>query len=186
MVRKIFQGDSCVWKVPYSSLTNIKFFSDNCQKVFSLRVQAGDDEPVIVELKIIEDSNSEAIEVLLTDELSQKLPIGHGVLIAKLNNGAGFQLTEIVDEVDILSNPNSKSFNSRSFAQRNLEQAQNALAIYTSTNGRVKSYTIGTRSTTFNSIGELKKLVDYWKAQVYLEECSKQGIDPRTYLAEFV
>ena len=50
----------------------------------------------------------------------------------------------------------------------------------------MRSYTIGTRSLTFNSAQELMDLVKYWQTQVYLEECARADVDPRRMLAEFV
>ena len=93
----------------------------------------------------------------------------------------------VLETFRVLKKVADADFDHRTEAERCLAQAEKALMDYTS-NGRsrYRSYTIGSRTLSFNSAQELMDLVAYWRNQVYLEKCAASGADPRKMLVEFV
>ena len=127
------------------------------------------------------------ILIRLTPAVSGTLQPGEAVLIVRLETADGeFRRSEVIGKMLVKPGIENGDFEHRSEAQICLDQAKRALADYTSGRSRVRSYTIGTRSLTFNSAQELMDLVKYWQTQVYLEECARADVDPRRMLAEFV
>lgn len=61
-------------------------------------------------------------------------------------------------------------YDGRTLAERAYDDARAALATFQQSNGRVKAYTIGTRSMEFSSSEELVTLVKFWE-----NECSKEA-----------
>lgn len=62
------------------------------------------------------------------------------------------------------------SIDSRSAATKALADCEAALATFTSSGGKVKSYTIGTRQTEFHSLTELMALRGFWQRRVNSEQ----------------
>lgn len=126
------------------------------------------------------------VRVRLTPTLSKALTPGNAVLILTAAAGDVYRKSAVVRRVFVSAAVDTDEFEHRTTAQVCLEQAEKALVDYTTGKSRVKSYTIGTRSLTFNSAQELIDLVEYWKKQVYLECCARHGRDPRRMPVEFV
>lgn len=64
----------------------------------------------------------------------------------------------------------SVSFDARSIAQKALADAENALATFSSSGGKVKKYTIGNRQMEFATIAEILESISYWKIRVANEQ----------------
>jgi hypothetical protein len=62
------------------------------------------------------------------------------------------------------------SIDSRSPSAKALADCEAALATFTSSGGKVKSYTIGTRQTEFHSLTELMALRGFWQRRVNSEQ----------------
>lgn len=179
MVRKVYVGDSASWllKKPRD-----KFFSEipsGAELKASIKTSNGS----MVVIDCVEDGDS--ITCLLKPDVSKNLDDGRAILFLTSSSNGDFKKTIVVETFDVVSILSS-SFDGLSMARKCYEQARQALATFTSTNGRVKSYTIGSRSTTYNSVKELVDLVNYWALQVKAEEEANSGRDPFKKLIEFV
>ena len=180
MVESVIAGDSREWRICAAD-----YFRDapaGCDAKAFLRTSEAKLQELSVEMK------DDLIVVKLVPATSAELPTGEGFLIVRLEKGEDFayRQSQVLGRINVLPGIEHGDFDSRSEAQQCLEQAKKALADYTQGRSRVRSYTIGTRSLTFNSAQELMDLVKYWQQQVYLEECAKTGDDPRRMLTEFV
>lgn len=71
----------------------------------------------------------------------------------------------------------SSAYDGRSVAERALEDARTALANFSATGGRVKSYSIAGRSMEFDAAADILKLVTYWQAEVMRERGAKAARD---------
>lgn len=80
-------------------------------------------------------------------------------------------------------------FDGNTTAEAALKAAEAALASFTSSNGKIKKYTIGSRSMEFATVPEILEVISYWKARVATEQSSKsvaQGLgDPRRLFVRF-
>jgi hypothetical protein len=70
-------------------------------------------------------------------------------------------------------------YDGRTQAEIALAQARAAFANFSATGGRVRSYTIGHRSMTFDNLAEIQTQVTFWQAQV---ESEKIAQNPRRRL----
>jgi hypothetical protein len=90
--------------------------------------------------------------------------------------------------VTILADPAAitDAIDARSVAEKALTDCEAALASFKSSNGKVKSYTIGTRTTEFHSLAELMALRDFWQRKVNNERAKATGRrNPRALLVRF-
>lgn len=80
-------------------------------------------------------------------------------------------------------------FDGSTIAETALKAAESALASFTSSNGKIKKYTIGSRSMEFATVPEILEVISYWKARVFTEQSAKsvaQGLgDPRRIFVRF-
>jgi hypothetical protein len=80
-------------------------------------------------------------------------------------------------------------FDGSTAAEIALKAAEAALASFTSSNGKIKKYTIGSRSMEFATVPEILQVISYWKARVATEQSAKsiaQGLgDPRRLFVRF-
>lgn len=67
------------------------------------------------------------------------------------------------------------NYDGRSQAEIALDQALAAYATFTNTGGRVKAYTIGQRSMTFDTLADLQVCVDFWRKRVVTEKSRANG-----------
>jgi hypothetical protein len=77
------------------------------------------------------------------------------------------------------------NYDGRSQAEIALDQALAAFAQFSATNGRVKAYTIGHRSMTFEALPDVQKCVDFWRARVVTEKSRAGGARDRQIHARF-
>lgn len=174
MVEVFYVGDTKSWVLPIP-----EFIPDDAE--FEALLRSGSSK--VQTLGIAKDGSN--LTVTLDRETSKELLPGVVVLMIRAVADA-FQKCEIVDRFTALPCIDEEGFDPRTEAEKCLEQAEKALADYTSGHSRVKSYTIGTRSLTFNSAQELFDLVAYWRKQVYFERCGKYGVDPYKKVVKFV
>lgn len=77
----------------------------------------------------------------------------------------------------------------RSAAKKALDDCDAALASFSGSGGKIKSYTIGTRQTEFHSLADLMQLRDFWQRRVNYEnarEAIRAGrANPRKLVARF-
>ena len=183
MVETFMNGDSYEWRLDcrYGFREFPKITSDIRVKAF---IRSGESQ------EIFEATNTAVekgyIGVFIDSVLSEKLPPGKGSLILRFENKDGFRKTVIASNFEILPKAEDLNFDPRTYAQKCLDQARAALSKYTASGGRVRRYTIGSRSLEYSSVSELQKLVDYWLWEVHLEECRRAGRDPRKVLVEFI
>lgn len=178
MVESVIAGDSAEWMLRTAERFQCAP-AGAAAKAF-LRINGG-------LTKLAAERKDGLILIRLMPAVSETLQPGEAVLIVRLETADGeFRRSEVIGKMLVKSSIENGDFEHRSEAQICLEQAKKALADYTTGRSRVRSYTIGTRSLTFNSAQELMDLVKYWQTQVYLEECARADVDPRRMLAEFV
>lgn len=181
MVETFTVGDSFEWKIDgRHGYIPHKMPRDVRVKAF---IKHPESEAVEVTNTAVENGY---ISIFLSSEDSLKLRPGKVSLILRFANGAGFRKTLIADSLEILPAIEDESFDPRTEAQRCLDQARAALSKFLASGGRVKRYTIGTRSIEYSTVEELQRTIDYYLQQVYMEECRRAGRDPRKILVMFV
>lgn len=178
MVETIFPGDSREWTV--SIFHSFGQLPDDAALTAYLRGSDG-------KLSDLEVSRQLGLIVVrLSPKVSKDLQPGSAFILLRVTSvSEDLQRTDCIGQIQVAPSIESENYDPRTEAQKCLEQAEAALSDYSTGRARVKSYTIGTRSLTFNSLQELVDLVNYWRKQVYLEQCQINGIDPRKYLVEF-
>lgn len=175
----IIAGDSHTWRLlPVRYLNPKEIPKDAAWSAF-FNPAEGQEQPAL-----LVERSGDFVVIIMPPEVSENLSGKSGDVLLQVS-GKNLRKTFLVEEVSIVSLENSRPASFKSRARQCLEAAQRALETYTGTNGHVKSYTIGSRSMTFNSPQELFDLIEYWKKQVFLEECRARGVDPHTLLVEF-
>lgn len=173
----ISKGDSQVWEIPYRKYPFLK----NPDVTLTVYLKQAGRKTISLPV----NKKERFFSCELDTSVSRNLLIGQALVVGRAELG-GFCKTFQIELLNVGPSIDDLEFDPRSQAEICLEQAEKALAEFTSSNGRVRSYTIGARSMTFNSYSDLISLVKYWKNQVYLERCRANGIDPRTHLVKFV
>lgn len=179
VVQNFVAGDSRVWKFDRANLLH-KAQAPASAKVEAF-VRTADGKLANLEV----ESGSADLSLTLSSEGSAAMLPGTANLIVRLVDG-DYRRTLVVGTFKISANVEDAAFDHRSEAEKCLEQAENALSDFTKGHATYKSYTIGTRSITVASAGELIDLVNYWRNRVYVERCESHGVDPRKMLVEFV
>jgi hypothetical protein len=85
----------------------------------------------------------------------ERVTIGGGTLLVKQD------LPSLATAID-----------ARTVAQKALDDCEAALASFTSSGGKVKSYTIGNRQTEFHALADLMQLLNYWRLRVANEKAA--------------
>lgn len=181
VTKDIVAGDSRIWKLNRQRLLAMGEAPQNPKIEALLRTAEGS----LVNLTAADADG--LVTVTLAADASETLPMGTTYLIVRLTADDFYRRTMVIETFRVLKKVADADFDHRTEAERCLAQAEKALIDYTS-NGRsrYRSYTIGSRTLSFNSAQELMDLVAYWRNQVYLEKCSASGVDPRKMLVEFV
>jgi len=123
----------------------------------------------------------------ITASQSAALEPGEYVVVAQLAKDDE-RLTIGRGKLTILRDPASitEAVDARSVAERALADCEAALASFKSSGGKIKSYTIGSRTTEFHSLTELMALRDMWQRKVNNERARKSGRrNPRAVLVRF-
>jgi len=66
------------------------------------------------------------------------------------------------------------TFDGRSIAEKALADAETALASFQASGGKIKRYTIGSRTMEFHALAELLQVISYWRARVLGEQGASQ------------
>ena len=161
--KDIVAGDSRVWKLNRQRLLAMGEAPQNPKIEALLRTSEGS----LVNLIVVDADG--LVTVTLTADVSETLPMGTTYLIVRLTADDFYRRTMVLETFRVLKKVADADFDHRTEAERCLAQAEKALMDYTS-NGRsrYRSYTIGSRTLSFNSAQELMDLVAYWRNQVYL------------------
>lgn len=178
---EIIAGDSHSWRLLPTRFIHPKEISPSAKWTAFFQTDKNEEKPIELEVR----QQKEFLIIVLSPENSESMSEKSGDVLLRIS-GQDFRKTFFIENVSIVPLGKSSPASFKSKARLNLEAAQRALETYTSSNGHVRSYTIGTRSMTFNSPQELFDLIEYWKKQVFLEDCRARGIDPHTLLVEFV
>lgn len=179
VTKNIVPGDSKIWRLDRRQIFEAAGAPADVAMTAYLRTVEGK----LIELEI---EDKDELVVMLSPEESESLKAGRVSLILRLASSNFFRQSVVVDSLQVLPKIEEQGFDNRTEAERCLEQAEKALADFMSGAPSVRSYTIGSRSTTYSSVKELTDLVEYWRKRVYLERCAAAGVDPRTMLVEFV
>jgi len=181
MVETIIAGDSKSWRVRLRAIAQYRDAPENVQVAPFIRTCEGR----LVELA--GEFKDGMVTVTLSPEASSELPNGPAYLVFRATSEElGYQRSAVIFPIEVHPSLEAEDFDHRTTAQRMLALAEAALEKYTTSGGRVRSYTIGTRQLTFSSAQEIIDLVKYWRYQVHLEACAAAGRDPRKALVEFV
>ncbi len=178
------QGDSATWNDDAVSLNGVSYTSSGYTLEYKLGGQGA-------ALTLTATPNGSGWKTNLTTKQSSALVPGKwwwkALLSAtevRVTAGKG-ELTVTPDISDA-----SIAFDGSTVAEAALKAAEAALASFTSSNGKVKKYTIGNRSMEFSTIPEILQVIYYWKALVTTEQSPQsiaQGLgDPRRLFARFV
>jgi len=102
-------------------------------------------------------------------------------------SAVAFRLTiaegELTVEADLaLAGAN---FDNRTVAEKALSDAENALALFRASGGRLAAYTIGTTHVAFQSDRELLQVIEYWKRRVATERSQARKGRDRHIMARF-
>ncbi|GAB1826799.1 hypothetical protein [Turicimonas sp. TL08] len=175
---RIFQGDSASW-IEHADIRWQKIPKEVKIQAF---LKVGEEQA-----KLIAKPIKEGLDLTLGSDESEKLSPGIGYIVCIFaNSEICYSKTMVLgSSISVMASPTSKDFDPRTEAEKALAQAKKALQRFTETNGRVKSYTIGTRQLQFRDVGELQKLVEYWEFQVMQERAARYGLDPRVSLVRF-
>lgn len=179
VVQKLVAGDSRVWSLDRAALLREAQAPDSATAEAFIRTVDGK----LANLEVETESSELALN--LSSEVSATLQPGTASLIVRLVDGE-YRRTMVVGTFQVSAGMEDADFEHRSDAEKCLEQAERALSDFTKGRATYKSYTIGTRSITVASVGELVELVNYWRNRVYVEKCESRGMDPRKLLVEFV
>jgi hypothetical protein len=126
----------------------------------------------------------------LTPAASADLVPGRYVAVAQASSAAS-RITIGLKNVTVLPDMSvgTDAIDARSIAEKALADCEAALATFTKSGGKVSSYTIGTRTTTFYSLTELMALRDFWQRKLNREvakAAAKTGRrNPRAILVRF-
>jgi hypothetical protein len=176
MVEKLIRGDSHEFEL------HLAEFGAGADSDITVLLRTSDRQ--VQELKDLTVEGGKLL-VTITSSLSSKLSKGEASLIVQMRRSGDYRRSSIARSIEILPEIESEDFDPRSEAQQNLDAARRALKTFTASGGRVRSYTVGTRSVTYSTVTEIQELVKYWERQVYFEECARLHIDPRKRVVEF-
>lgn len=179
MVMKVIAGDSYIWRIPVESIRGYCNIPAGALVSAFFQPSSGDSA---TDLRATKEGNT--VEIEINPEDSALLRGSSGTVYLRFKSD-GYCKTQSVAEVSVVALDDA-GFDLKSEARRNYEAAKRALSTYMQSGGTVRSYTIGTRSTTYNSVQELIDLVEYWKKQVFLEEYGGADSDRRMALVRFV
>lgn len=166
ILRQFRQGDSAVWiDLPFCDRNGTEYDSSK----YTLKyVLAG---PIAAPVVLTAVTSGLGWQTTLDTTTSAALNPGTYSWQVQVF-ATGVRLTvdegELTVEADLLNV--GANYDGRSLAQIALAQAKAAFSSFTQSGGRVRSYTIGHRSMTFDNLAEVKVQVDFWKAEVEKEK----------------
>lgn len=180
---QIQQGDSATWDDDALALNGVTYTSASHTLKYELR---GPGSP----LTLTATARGSGWTTGLTPVQSAALTPGTWWWAALLS-ATGVRITagqgEFIVTPDMAAA--AAAFDGRTTAEAALAAAEAALASFTASNGKIKKYTIGSRSMEFATVPEILGVISYWKARVLTEQSAKstaQGLgDPRRLFVRF-
>lgn len=174
--RTFKQGDSPTWSdALFVDANGVQYDSSSYTLKYAL---AG---PISSPLVLYATPNGNAWQTTLTTDQSSSLTPGLYWWQAQIfANELPFRLTiaegELTVEPDLaLAGGN---YDNRTVAEKALSDAENALAMFRASGGRLQDYTIGTTHIAFQSDRELLEVIKHWRERVAEERSkSRKGRD---------
>lgn len=160
---KLNAGDSATWHDDPVTLAGVYYTSADWTLKYELRGPS--------QLTVNATADGDGWRATITTADSELLTAGAYSWAAQLTRGderitvRTGGLVVIADIAAIIA-----AVDSRSVAAKALADCEAALATFTSSGGKVKSYTIGTRQTEFHSLMELMQLRSFWQRRVNKEQ----------------
>jgi hypothetical protein len=168
-LRQLHAGDTTSWHDDPLTLDGVRYTSADWTLTYELRGPVkltlpgvADSDGWRTSISIAQSSALQAGSYLWASYLSRA---GERKTVASGNLVVLADLTAITDVVD-----------GRSVAERALADCETALASFKSSGGKVKSYTIGTRTTEFHSLSDLMGVRRFWARRVQAEKRSKRQL----------
>lgn len=169
--RSFKQGDSAVWTDPPFIDRNGTGYDSSA---YTLKyVLAG---PIATPVTLTATASGSSWQTTLDTTTSAGLTPGDYSWQAQIF-ATDVRLT--LDEGELTVEPDLASvganYDGRTQAEIALAQAKAAFANFSASGGRVRSYTIGHRSMTFDNLADIKTQVDFWKKEVAVEKSIARG-----------
>lgn len=168
-LRQLHAGDTASWHDDPVVLGGVRYTSANWTLTYELR------GPTQLTLTAVADSDGWLNSISLED--SSALQAGSYMWASYLRQdgarrtmGSG-NLTVLADLAEITA-----AVDGRTLAERALADCEAALASFKSSGGKVKSYTIGTRTTEFHSLADLMTVRRFWARRVQAERRNKRQL----------
>lgn len=174
----IVAGDSASWYEPPCAQSGLRFDSAIYALTYELR------GPAVLTLAGTVQGDGWAFA--LAPAISASLPSGRylwAAIVTAPNQRATLAQGMLIVKPDPAAL--AAGHDPRSPAQRALDDAEAALATFSKSGGRVKSYSIGTRSMQFDSASEILAIIDYWRRRVEQECGGGKGFGGRTLRVRF-
>ena len=157
--QKLNAGDSLVIEIDPQIIGDQTYKSDSYALTINLR---GLGTPVDITAAV----SGNGWKATLTPAMSAKLLPGAVKWAAVATSSTervtlGHGLLTIDDNVSALN-----SYDPRTVAQKALTDAENALATFSSSGGKIKKYTIGSRQMEFATTQEIMVAISYWRIRV--------------------
>lgn len=166
ITRQFRQGDSGVWiDPPFIDRTGVQYDSAGYTLKYTL---AG---PIAAPVVLTAVAEGQGWQTTLDTTTSAGLKFGlYSWQLQAFATNARMTLDEgeLTVEADLLSV--GANYDGRSQAEIALAQAKAAFATFSQSGGRVRSYTIGHRSMTFDNLQEVQGQVSFWKGEVEKEQ----------------
>jgi hypothetical protein len=169
---KLYAGDSASWHDDPCTIGGVRYTSADWLLTYEFR------GPAV--LTVVATSDSEGWKASITPEQSQTLAAGSylwGAFLTRPGERKTAATGALVVEADLATI--TAPIDARTVAQKALADCEAALASFKSSGGKVQSYTIGTRSTTFHSIQDILALRRFWQRRRQAETRNTRQLQVR-------
>lgn len=160
---KLYAGDSASWHDDPPTIGGVRYTSADWLLTYEFR------GPAV--LTVVATSDSDGWLISITPAQSQALAAGSylwGAFLTRPGERKTAETGALVVEADLAAI--AAPIDARTAAQKALADCEAALATFKSSGGKVQSYTIGSRSTTFYSIQDILALRRFWARKVRAEK----------------
>jgi hypothetical protein len=166
----LMQGDSGEWiDQPFTDANGTEYDSGT----YTLKyVLAGPTAP----LTLTATANGSSWQTNLTTTQSAALTAAKYFWSLQIF-GTGTRITIATGELTVEPDYSlaAPGFDNRTVAEKAYSDAQNALATFQASGGRVQSYTIGNRHMAFQRDADILAIVNFWKSAVAAEHMKAKG-----------
>lgn len=168
-LRQLHAGDTASWHDDPLTLDCVRYTSQDWVLTYQLR------GPTQLTLQAVGESDGWRTSISL--EQSQALQAGSYLWASHLSR-AGERKTVasggLVVQADLAAI--TDVVDGRSMAEKALADCEAALATFKSSGGKVKSYTIGSRTTEYHSLADLMTVRRFWQRRVQAEKRNKRQL----------